>query len=178
MSGFLLLIGFIAAILFVFARVLRGRVQRRMEQVEMPPELMAALRAKAATGQAGRPALAGAGAAPSIPGPAVPAAGPRPPHFMLIYEVAPDYLQRRAQFRDEHLALAWKAADAGELVMGGALDEPMDQALLLFKGSREAALRFAAADPYVRNGLVKSFKVRQWHTVAGAGAANPLRPKL
>ncbi len=169
MSGFLLLVGFIAAILFVFARLFRSRVQRRMEQVEMPPELMAALQAKAAARQP-------AGAAPVAS--AVRAPGPRPAHFMLIYEVAPDYLQRRAQFRDEHLALAWKAADAGELVMGGALDEPVDQALLLFKGSREAALRFAAADPYVRHGLVKSFKVRQWHTVAGAGAANPLRPKL
>ncbi len=172
MSGFLLLVGFIAAILFVFARLFRGRVQRRMEQVEMPPELMAALRAKAAQGGAARPAAlpASAGAAP--------AARPQAPHFLLIYDLAPDYLQRRAQHRDAHLALAWKAADAGELLLGGALEEPTEQAFLLFRGSREAALRFAAADPYVKHGLVKTFKVKQWNTVAGPAAANPLRPKL
>jgi uncharacterized protein YciI len=101
-----------------------------------------------------------------------------PPHFMLIYDLAPDYLQRRAQYRDEHLALAWKAADAGEMVLGGALDEPAEQAFVLFRGSREVALRFAAADPYVKNGLVKSFRVRQWHTVVGAQASAPLRPKV
>ena len=81
------------------------------------------------------------------------------------------------EFRDEHLALAWKAADAGELVLGGALEEPVEQAMVLFRGSRDAALRFAAADPYVKNGLVKAFKVKQWNTVAGAAAANPVRPK-
>lgn len=170
MSGFLLVLGFIVAVLWVFARVFRSRVQRRMEQVEMPPELMAAIRAKAATAAAARPAVAGAAA------PVAAAVRPQLPHFMLIYDVGPDFLQRRAQHRDEHLALAWKASDAGELVLAGALEEPTEQALLLFR-SRDAALRFAAADPYVKHGLVKGFKVKQWHTTVGAGAANPLRPK-
>jgi uncharacterized protein len=172
MSGFLLLVGFIAAILFVFTRLYRGRVQRRMEQVEMPPELMAALRAKATQGAGARPS-----ALPAAAG-AAPAARPQSPHFLLIYDLAPDYLQRRAQYRDAHLALAWKASDANELVLGGALEEPTEQAFLLFRGSREAALRFAAADPYVKHGLVKTFKVKQWNTVAGPTAANPLRPKV
>ena len=175
MSGFLLLVGFIAAILYAFVRVFRGRAQRRLQQVEMPPELVAALRAKAAQagqGPAARPSALPAGAG------TVPAARPQSLHFLLIYELAPDYLQRRAQFRDAHLALAWKAADAGELLLGGALEEPAEQAFLLFRGSREAALRFAAADPYVKHGLVKTFKVKQWNTVAGPTAANPLRPKV
>jgi len=169
MSGFLLLVGFIAAILYAFVRVFRGRAQRRMQQVEMPPELVAALRAKAAQ----------AGHGPATRPSALPAAArPQSLHFLLIYELAPDYLQRRAQFRDAHLALAWKAADTGELLLGGALEEPTEQAFLLFRDSREAALRFAAADPYVKNGLVKAFKVKQWNTVAGPTAANPLRPKV
>ena len=176
MGSFLLFLAAIAAIFWVFARLFRSRVAARLQDREMPPELSAALAARAA---ARAPAAAGAapaaapvrpmvGAAPS------PAAGP---HFLLIYELAPDYLARRAQYRDEHLALAWKAAEAGELVLGGALEEPVDQAIVLFRGSREAALRFAAADPYVKNGLVKAFKVKQWLTVAGATAANPVRPK-
>lgn len=28
-------------------------------------------------------------------------------HYLLFYDYAPDYLERRAQFREEHLALAW-----------------------------------------------------------------------
>jgi len=167
----LLILAAIAAILWIFARVFRGRVAARLQDRELPPELTAALQARA---PARASAAAGAAAATAALRPSVPAASP---HFLLIYDVAPDYLARRGQYRDQHLALAWKAADAGELVLGGALDEPVDQAFLLFRGSREAALRFAAADPYVQGGLVKSFKVRQWHTVAGATAANPLRPK-
>lgn len=171
MAGFLVVVGFIAAILFAFTRVVRSRAQRRIDSLELPPELVAAQRqvtadrAPRSTPAVLRGAMAGKG----------PVAGS---HFMLIYDVAPDFISRRAQYRDEHLALAWKAAEAGELQLAGALEEPTQQAFLLFRGTREAALRFAAADPYVKHGLVKGFRVRQWHTVAGAGAATPVRPKL
>jgi uncharacterized protein YciI len=98
-------------------------------------------------------------------------------HFMLIYDVGPDFIQRRAQFRHEHLALAWKAAEAGELVLGGALEEPTEQAVLLFEGSSaQSATAFAKADPYVRHGLVTRWRVKQWNTVVGASAASPVRP--
>ena len=98
-------------------------------------------------------------------------------HYLLFYEVTPDYVERRAQFRDEHLKLAWQAHARGELVLGGALAEPVDGAILLFSGdSPAAAERFVAADPYVRNGLVKSWRVRPWTTVVGESAASPVRP--
>jgi uncharacterized protein YciI len=78
-------------------------------------------------------------------------------HYLLIYETAPDYLERRAAFRDEHLRLAWQAHERGELVLGGALAEPVDGAVLLFQGDSPAAAQaFVAADPYVRHGLIKS----------------------
>ena len=167
MLSFLVFFGVLFAVLYAFLRVFRSRVQRRMESLELPAELIAAQRASVAVP---RPALAAA----SRPAPAARPQGA--PHFLLIYEVGPDFIQRRAAFRDEHLALAWKAADAGELVLAGALEEPTEQAFLLFRGSREAALRFAAADPYVKQGLVKAFRVKQWHTTVGAQAAAPLRP--
>lgn len=96
-------------------------------------------------------------------------------HFLLLYEFAPDYLARRGAFRSEHLALAWRAHERGELLLAGAL-EPPDQGVLLFQGdSPEAAQEFAAADPYVKNGLVARWRVRPWTTVVGAGAATPVR---
>jgi uncharacterized protein YciI len=96
-------------------------------------------------------------------------------HFLLIYRVTEDYLPRREQFRGDHLALALAAVERGELILGGALGEPADQALLLFQGeSPEPARRFAESDPYVRNGLVSSWEVRPWLTVVGRDAQVPL----
>ena len=98
-------------------------------------------------------------------------------HFLLMYELAPDYLARRGEFRDEHLQLAWDAQERGEIVIAGALADPADTAVLLFSGdSPEAAERFARADPYVTNGLVTNWRVRQWTTVVGKDAVNPVRP--
>ena len=98
-------------------------------------------------------------------------------HFLLIYDLAADYLDRRAAFRAVHLHLAWEAVHRGELVLGGALGDPVDQAMLLFQGQdARAAEAFALRDPYVTNGLVASWRVRPWATVAGEGAASPLRP--
>jgi uncharacterized protein (DUF924 family)/uncharacterized protein YciI len=98
-------------------------------------------------------------------------------HHLLLYDLAPDYLERRSSFRDEHLALAWQAHERGELVLAGAVSDPADLAVLLWQGDSPAAAEaFAAADPYVRNGLVKRWRVRAWNTVAGAQATNPVRP--
>lgn len=98
-------------------------------------------------------------------------------HYLLFYELPDDYVARRAEYRDIHLGLAWEAHDRGELVLGGALADPPDQAILLFKGdSAEVAMKFARVDPYVTNGIVKRWHVREWTTVAGDLAANPKRP--
>jgi len=98
-------------------------------------------------------------------------------HYLLFYEVSADYVARRAQFRAAHLEKAWQASERGELVLGGALADPVDGAVLLFKGdSPEVAEKFARADPYVTSGAVKRWYVREWTTVAGEDAANPMRP--
>ena len=71
----------------------------------------------------------------------------------------------------------WDAYERGELMQAGALANPVDGAVLLFRGeSQEVAESFAKADPYVRNGLVKNWRVREWNTVVGMNAANPVRP--
>jgi uncharacterized protein YciI/heme-degrading monooxygenase HmoA len=99
-------------------------------------------------------------------------------HYLLFYEVGEDYVRRRAEFRDAHLEKAWKASDRGELVLGGALTNPVDGAVLLFRGdSPDVAEKFARADPYVTSGLVKRWHVREWATVAGEGSTTPVRPK-
>ena len=98
-------------------------------------------------------------------------------HYLLFYDVADDYLERRPAHRGVHLDLAWAAVQRGELVLAGALADPVDGAVFVFQGDSPAAAEtFAKADPYVTNGLVKSWRVRPWTTVVGALAATPIRP--
>jgi len=97
-------------------------------------------------------------------------------HYLLFYTTAPDYLTRRPHYRDAHLAAAWAAVERGELVLGGALADPIDGAVLLFQAESAAvASDFARADPYVREGLVTDWHVREWNTVVGDLAAKPVK---
>lgn len=96
-------------------------------------------------------------------------------HYLLSYDLAPDYLARRGAFRDAHLGLAWQAADEGSLLLGGAVGDPVESALLIFTDAG-AARAFAEADPYVSNGLVRAWRVLPWTTVVGPEAATPVRP--
>jgi len=96
-------------------------------------------------------------------------------HYLLFYEAGDDYAERRAPYRAEHLALGEEYVARGELVLAGAYADPVDGALFLFRGSSPAAAEaFAQRDPYVQNGLVKSWRVRTWPTVLGTDAATPL----
>lgn len=99
-------------------------------------------------------------------------------HYLLFYEVTPDYLTRRGEYRAEHLSLAWQFADRGELLLGGALGDPVDATVLLFRcDSPETVERFVKRDPYVAHGLVASWRVRPWTTVVGELATTPVRPE-
>ncbi|TPE45330.1 YciI-like protein [Pontibacter mangrovi] len=89
-------------------------------------------------------------------------------YYILFYKTTEDYLEKRGAYRPEHLDMINKAHEKGELVMAGALAEPADGAVLIFKGdSPQAAESFAQNDPYVKNGLIREWQVRQWTVVAG-----------
>jgi uncharacterized protein len=97
-------------------------------------------------------------------------------HYLLFYEFAADYLERRAAFRAEHLNLAWEAQGRGQLILAGAYADPADGAVLLFHcASSSVPESFAAADPYVLAGLVTRWHVRRWSTVVGNDASSPVR---
>jgi uncharacterized protein len=91
-------------------------------------------------------------------------------HFVLIYEFDAAFLTTRAPHRAAHLALANASVARDELQLGGALvDEPTG--LLLFKAVNAGVVEaFAASDPYVTHGVVRSYRVREWTTVVGAGS--------
>ena len=89
-------------------------------------------------------------------------------YYVLFYEVVDDFMARRSTFRDEHLRLAREAHARGELILAGALADPSDAALLVFQADGPAVAEvFARHDPYVKNGLVSSWRVRHWAVVVG-----------
>jgi uncharacterized protein YciI len=89
-------------------------------------------------------------------------------YYMLIYKTVDNYVEKRAPFRAEHLGYADAAHARGELFMGGALADPADTAILIFRGETPAvAEEFARNDPYVKAGLIKEWSVRPWTVVIG-----------
>jgi uncharacterized protein YciI len=92
-------------------------------------------------------------------------------HYLLFYDVVADYGVTRTPYRGAHLAYAQKAVDRGELILGGALANPIDASILLFCASSPQIVEdFARGDPYVRNGIVTQWRVREWTTVIGQDA--------
>lgn len=89
-------------------------------------------------------------------------------YYILFYKTVDDYITRRAQYREEHLKYANAARERGELFMAGALADPADSAVLIFKGdSPKVAENFAKNDTYVINGVIAEWKVRPWTVVIG-----------
>jgi uncharacterized protein YciI len=96
-------------------------------------------------------------------------------HSLLFYDGDEDYAIHRAPYRAAHLEYARAAVARGDLLLGGALANPTDGALLLFQGDSPAvAEAFARNNPYVLNGVVKGWKVREWTTGVGKEAAHSL----
>jgi uncharacterized protein len=93
-------------------------------------------------------------------------------YYLLEYAFVEDYLARRPAFREAHLGLAREANGRGELILAGALAEPADRAVLVWRtDDRSVVERFVDGDPYVVNGLVTSWTIRPWTVVVGEGAA-------
>jgi uncharacterized protein len=89
-------------------------------------------------------------------------------YYILFYKTVEDYTERRKPFREQHLNLAQSALNNGTLVMGGALANPADSAILIFKGEDQSvAEEFAKNDPYVINGLITEWHVRLWNVAIG-----------
>jgi len=98
-------------------------------------------------------------------------------YYALFYEVVDDFISRRALYREEHLRLVQGANRRGELLLAGALSEPADRALLVFRAAdRSVAEDFARNDPYVVNGLVTRWEVRPWANVLTFEPSTPVQP--
>jgi uncharacterized protein len=89
-------------------------------------------------------------------------------YFALFYTVVDDFVSRRAPYREAHLQLVREAHRRGEVLLAGALTDPTDRALLVFRAADRSVVEdFARNDPYVTSGLVTRWEVRPWAVVVG-----------
>ncbi|HEY2908228.1 MAG TPA: YciI-like protein [Vicinamibacterales bacterium] len=89
--------------------------------------------------------------------------------FALMYDVVDGFSDKRTPYRDAHLKLVRDANGRGELVIAGAIGDPADGALLIFRSAdASVAEAFARHDPYVINGLVRTWRVKPWNLVLGS----------
>ena len=89
-------------------------------------------------------------------------------YYVLQYDYVENVVEKRAPLREAHFTLARAALARGELLLGGALADPVDSALLVFRVDDPALVeRFVADDPYVQSGIVTRWRVRPWMVVIG-----------
>jgi uncharacterized protein len=80
--------------------------------------------------------------------------------YVLFYESGDDVAAKAAEYFPAHRARIDEFHSRGVLLMVGPFSD-RDGAMSVFT-TREAAEEFAAADPFVVNGLVRSWRIREW----------------
>lgn len=83
--------------------------------------------------------------------------------YVLLYESADDVLGRAPLHMAAHQERGRQFHDLGQLLMYGPFGNPQEQGSMSIFRSREAAEEFANGDPFVVNGLVRRWEIREWH---------------
>jgi uncharacterized protein YciI len=88
--------------------------------------------------------------------------------FAVLITYVPNAVERRAPYREAHLAYARALRDAGHMLLGGAFADPVDGALLVYRAESRAQVEaWLADDPYLRAGLWPAVTIREWTVVIG-----------
>ncbi len=94
-------------------------------------------------------------------------------YYLLFYHTIDNYVEKRAPFRDQHLSLLNQEVDNNHVVLGGALADPADQAIIVWKVDNVKIIEdFVANDPYVKQGLISRYEIRPWKVVINSLDSN------
>jgi hypothetical protein len=88
--------------------------------------------------------------------------------YVLFYETGPNYPADAVAHFPAHRARWAGFMDRGVLLMIGPFTDGEAGAMGVFK-SRETAEEFAGEDPFVLNGVVGKWHVREWRAVSPDG---------
>ena len=90
--------------------------------------------------------------------------------YVLLYESADDVASKAPPQFPAHKARLDEFHARGDLLMVGTFGDPQAQGSMAIFTSREAAEEFATGDPFVLNGVVAAWEVRQWNEMYGLPA--------
>jgi len=91
-----------------------------------------------------------------------------PKLYILQYEYVENVLEKRAPYREAHLAGFLKQVQDGNLIIGGAVDHPPTGALSVFRNLTANDIeQFVQQDPYVINGIVTKYTIKPYIAVTG-----------
>jgi uncharacterized protein len=83
--------------------------------------------------------------------------------YVVFYESADDALEKVPEHFPAHAARGKEFHDRGSLLMFGAFANPLTEGSMAIFATREGAEEFVAGDPFVLNGVVKSWEIREWN---------------
>ena len=82
--------------------------------------------------------------------------------YVLFYESTEDVAEKAPTHQAAHNAYWRPFRERGELLLIGPFGDPQTQGAMSVFTTREAAEEFARNDPFVVNGVVRSWEVREW----------------
>ena len=83
--------------------------------------------------------------------------------YVLFYESADDVLSRAPAHFPAHKARLDEFHSRGDLLMVGTFGDPQEQGSMAIFPSRAAADAFVEGDPFVLNGVVRRWEIREWN---------------
>ena len=90
------------------------------------------------------------------------------PKYVLFYESADDVRAKAPPFFPAHVARWREFQNQGTLLMVGTFANPQEEGSMAIFTTREAAEAFAKSDPFVVNGVVRRWSIREWNeAIAG-----------
>jgi uncharacterized protein YciI len=87
---------------------------------------------------------------------------------VLFYESAPDVLSKAPAHFPAHKARLDDFHARGTLLMVGTFGDPQAEGSMAIFTSRAAAEEFVEDDPFILNGVVRAWHIREWNELFGA----------
>jgi uncharacterized protein len=83
--------------------------------------------------------------------------------YVLLYDSADDVLSKAPRHYPDHAARANEFHARGTLLMIGTFGDPQREGAMGIFTSREAVEEFVAGDPFVLNGVIRDWHIREWN---------------
>jgi len=83
--------------------------------------------------------------------------------YVSFYESADDGLSTAPVHFPAHSARCDEFRERGVLLAAGTFGDPLHQGSMAIFTTREAAEEFIAGDPFVINGVVRGWEIREWN---------------